>query len=99
MLELHREQVSRWDFREGRHKNPIGCPIGFPTLRIRGPHAHIWVEDRDMRCARPLERKIAQASHAAAFDAFCERHRIDVELRYQPPPEGEQLVIDDEDAS
>lgn len=93
-LLLGREEVVRWDVRPspGGHNNPPGRPSEFPSKVPEPEHEHVWIEDLDLRCARPLE-DLAASDHRAIFEEFCRRTRVRFEPEYVAPDAFEQLEL------
>lgn len=87
-LSLHAEEVLQWHARPlpSGHNNPVsGCPEGFARKVRSANHEHIWVENLDCRCARPIEN-FDLSTHERMFRSFCDRALIRFEPTYQTPP-------------
>jgi hypothetical protein len=93
-LDLHGEEVYRWDIRPIRagHTNPKGgCPEGFSNGKVRGKeHEHVWAPNLGCNCAGDLYG-LDTSTHERMFVQFCVRTRLDCGPDYVAPTPNREL--------
>lgn len=95
--------IARLEFKPyGEHMNPLkGLPRKIPKGRIKGPHVHLWENNKrycengklpdELHIAMPLKEDLIDFNSCLRW--FCMKHRIGIDVSKVPNIPSEPLLL------